>query len=78
MQGAWALLLHGHTNQKDILFGAVVSGRPPELEGMESVVGLCINTVPVRVQIDSGSALYPGLNNYNPISGSVKNMVLRD
>ena len=61
MQGAWALLLHGHTNQKDILFGAVVSGRPPELEGMESVVGLCINTVPVRVQIDSGSALLPWL-----------------
>jgi acyl carrier protein len=48
LQGAWALLLSTLTGQRDVAFGAVVSGRPPELAGAESMVGLLINTVPVR------------------------------
>jgi len=51
VQGAWGILLHRLTGQNDVLFGTTVSGRPPELPGVESMVGLFINTVAVRVGI---------------------------
>ncbi|HWM91382.1 MAG TPA: amino acid adenylation domain-containing protein [Thermoanaerobaculia bacterium] len=51
VQGAWALLLSRYAGTSDVVFGAVVSGRPAELPGAESIVGLFINTVPVRVEI---------------------------
>jgi amino acid adenylation domain-containing protein/non-ribosomal peptide synthase protein (TIGR01720 family) len=56
-QGAWALLLSCYTGQEDVLFGTVVSGRPGELEGVETIVGLLINTLPVRVQVRGGELL---------------------
>ncbi|MGH3863065.1 amino acid adenylation domain-containing protein [Actinokineospora sp.] len=49
-QGALGLVLGGVTGRDDAVFGATVSGRPAELPGMESMVGLFINTVPVRVR----------------------------
>jgi non-ribosomal peptide synthetase component F len=51
LQGAWAQLLMWLTGQHDVAFGAVVSGRPAEVLGAESMVGLLINTVPVRARI---------------------------
>ena len=51
LQGAWAVLLASLTGQHDVAFGTVVSGRPAELAGAESMVGLLINTVPVRARI---------------------------
>jgi non-ribosomal peptide synthase protein (TIGR01720 family) len=51
LQGAWAQLLMWLTGQHDVAFGAVVSGRPTELAGADSMVGLLINTVPVRANI---------------------------
>ena len=51
LQGAWALLLTSLTGQQDVAFGTVVSGRPAEVAGAESMVGLLINTVPVRANI---------------------------
>jgi non-ribosomal peptide synthase protein (TIGR01720 family) len=48
LQGAWALLLSSLTGQRDIAFGTVVSGRASEVDGAESMLGLLINTVPVR------------------------------
>lgn len=51
LQGAWSVLLSRYSGKEDILFGATVSGRPADLPGVESVVGLFINTLPVRVQI---------------------------
>ncbi|HEX8355289.1 MAG TPA: condensation domain-containing protein, partial [Pyrinomonadaceae bacterium] len=52
VQGAWALLLSRYSGESDVLFGAVVSGRPPELAGVEAMVGLFINTLPVRARVD--------------------------
>ncbi|WP_158892216.1 non-ribosomal peptide synthetase [Amycolatopsis anabasis] len=49
VQGAWGLLLGAVTGREDVLFGTTVSGRPPELPGVESMVGLFINTLPVRL-----------------------------
>ncbi|EUA24504.1 condensation domain protein [Mycobacterium xenopi 3993] len=51
LQAAWAQLLMWLTGRHDVVFGAVVSGRPAEVAGAESMVGLLINTVPVRARI---------------------------
>ncbi|HEY6807002.1 MAG TPA: amino acid adenylation domain-containing protein [Pyrinomonadaceae bacterium] len=51
VQGAWALLLARYSNVNEVVFGETVSGRPPELNGSEQMLGLFINTLPVRVQI---------------------------
>ena len=51
LQGAWALLLSRYSGEHDIVFGAIVSGRPADLSGVETMTGLFINTLPVRVQI---------------------------
>ncbi|MFD1147579.1 amino acid adenylation domain-containing protein, partial [Saccharothrix hoggarensis] len=49
-QGAWGLLLGVLTGRSDVVFGSTVAGRPPEVTGIESMVGLFINTLPVRVR----------------------------
>ncbi|WP_442937952.1 amino acid adenylation domain-containing protein [Nostoc sp.] len=51
VQATWALLLCRYSQETDVVFGATVSGRPPSLVGIESMVGLFINTLPVRVQV---------------------------
>jgi non-ribosomal peptide synthase protein (TIGR01720 family) len=55
LQGAWAQLLMGLTGHHDIAFGAVVSGRPAAVAGAESMVGMLINTVPVRANITAAT-----------------------
>ncbi|WP_432408907.1 amino acid adenylation domain-containing protein [Wukongibacter sp. M2B1] len=54
MQAVWGILLQRYSNTDDVVFGAVVSGRPSEVKGIERMVGLFINTVPVRVKSDGG------------------------
>ncbi|MFD1147578.1 amino acid adenylation domain-containing protein [Saccharothrix hoggarensis] len=51
VQGVWAMLLAHSTGHDDVVFGATVSGRSPEIPGVESMVGLFINTLPVRVTL---------------------------
>ncbi|MFE9820443.1 amino acid adenylation domain-containing protein, partial [Streptomyces sp. NPDC005773] len=51
VQGAWSLLLSAMTGLDDVVFGITVSGRPPELDGVEEMVGLFINTLPLRVRL---------------------------
>ncbi|RAM53131.1 MAG: non-ribosomal peptide synthetase [Hapalosiphonaceae cyanobacterium JJU2] len=57
VQATWGLLLSRYSQETDVVFGATVSGRPPELAGVESMVGLFINTLPVRVQIQENTEL---------------------
>ncbi|MFE9577560.1 non-ribosomal peptide synthase/polyketide synthase [Nocardia sp. NPDC006044] len=52
VQGAWGVLLAAATGSHDVIAGATVSGRPPAIAGVNSMVGLFINTVPVRVRFD--------------------------
>ncbi|WP_237546667.1 non-ribosomal peptide synthetase, partial [Streptomyces sp. SID161] len=52
LQGAWALLLSRYGGGSDVVFGTTVSGRPAELPGVTSMVGLFINTLPTRVRVD--------------------------
>ncbi|MEV4130485.1 amino acid adenylation domain-containing protein, partial [Nocardia sp. NPDC049707] len=53
LQAAWGILLGRLTSRDDVVFGTTVSGRPAELPGVESMVGLFINTLPVRVRVDA-------------------------
>ncbi|MCP4155088.1 MAG: non-ribosomal peptide synthetase, partial [bacterium] len=50
IQAVWGILLGKYNRREDVVFGAVVSGRPPGIEGVETIVGLFINTVPVRIR----------------------------
>ncbi|MCP4150945.1 MAG: amino acid adenylation domain-containing protein, partial [bacterium] len=49
-QAAWGLLLQKYNNSSDVVFGGVVSGRPAEIPGIEKMIGMFINTLPVRIQ----------------------------
>ena len=51
VQGAWALLLSRYSGHDDVLFGATVSGRSAPLAGIEAMIGLFINALPVRVRV---------------------------
>jgi non-ribosomal peptide synthetase component F len=50
-QAAWAIVLMRHSGRRDVVFGATLAGRPAELGGVESMCGLFINTLPVRVRV---------------------------
>ncbi|BEV02803.1 amino acid adenylation domain-containing protein [Chryseobacterium gambrini] len=52
VQGVWSYLLSSYNRSEDVVFGSVVSGRPADLEGVENMIGLFINTIPVRVSFD--------------------------
>ena len=52
VQGAWALLLSSYAQRGEVMFGVTVAGRPPALAGIERMVGLFINTLPLRVRVD--------------------------
>ena len=62
IQGAWALLLSRYSGEDDVVFGATVSGRSASLTGIEDMVGLFINTLPVRVRMASHDAIVPWLS----------------
>ena len=57
VQGVWGLLLSRYSGQQDIVFGATTAGRPVDLPGVEAMVGLFINTLPVRLQLGAGDTV---------------------
>ncbi|WP_141588804.1 non-ribosomal peptide synthetase [Myxococcus sp. AB056] len=60
-QGIWALLLSRYSGQSDVVFGTTVSGRPADLPGAQSMVGMFINTQPVRTRVDPDGLVLPYL-----------------
>ncbi|MEU9497066.1 condensation domain-containing protein, partial [Streptomyces sp. NPDC048215] len=52
LQGVWGVLLGSRTRRDDVVFGATISTRQPEIPGVENLVGLFINTTPVRVRLN--------------------------
>lgn len=56
MQGAWALLLKHYSGNDDVVFGSVVSGRPFDMEGVDNMVGMFINTLPARIRISEAQS----------------------
>ncbi|MGZ8181071.1 MAG: amino acid adenylation domain-containing protein [Methylobacter sp.] len=57
VQAAWGLLLSRYSGENDIVFGTTVSGRPADLIGVETMVGLFINSLPLRVKIRPDSTV---------------------
>ena len=51
IEAAWGLVLSHYGGKKDLVFGSRVSGRPMELPGSETMVGLFMNTLPLRIQV---------------------------
>ena len=64
VQGAWALLLSRYSGEGDVVFGSTVSGRPAELAGVESMVGLFINTLAVRARFSSQDLVLAWLKDF--------------
>ncbi|MGW7104090.1 amino acid adenylation domain-containing protein [Streptomyces sp. NPDC054838] len=61
VQGAWAVLLSRLTGRDDVVFGGTVSGRTADLDGIEEMVGLLINTLPVRMRVERAEPLITAL-----------------
>ena len=61
LMAAWAILLHRYSGERDIVFGATRSGRDPGFDADGTLVGLFINTLPVRIQVDGDAELEPWL-----------------
>ena len=57
IQAAWAILLGRMTGRDDVVFGVTVAGRPPEIAGIERMVGLFINTLPLRIKLPPAKSL---------------------
>ncbi|GAA4279088.1 non-ribosomal peptide synthetase/type I polyketide synthase [Aquimarina mytili] len=57
IQCAWGMLLAKYNNVDEVVFGTVVSGRPSEIEGIEDMIGLFINTIPVRIRFNDDESL---------------------
>lgn len=56
LQAAWGIVLQKYNQHEDVLFGSVVSGRPSDINGVEEMIGLFINTIPVRVRSEAGES----------------------
>jgi len=57
LQAAWVQTLMALTGRHDVVFGTAVSGRPTDVPGAESIVGLLINTVPVRARVTAATTI---------------------
>jgi iturin family lipopeptide synthetase B len=72
MQSAWSVLLSRYSNSDDVVFGATVSGRPDKLKGSDEMVGLFINTLPVRVRFAPGMKISELLGYLQKLSLSIR------
>ncbi|ASR47662.1 non-ribosomal peptide synthetase [Paenibacillus kribbensis] len=63
LQTAWGIVLQKYNNHNDVVFGSVVSGRPSDIIGVEDIIGLFINTIPVRVRTEPGETFAEVMKN---------------
>ncbi|WP_344222873.1 amino acid adenylation domain-containing protein, partial [Paractinoplanes ferrugineus] len=61
VQGAWAIVVGALTGREDVVVGSTVAGRPPDLPGSDTMIGLFLNTVPVRVRLDPATPVVGAL-----------------
>jgi amino acid adenylation domain-containing protein len=57
LYSAWGILIQKYNNCHDVIFGTTVSGRSAKVKGIENVVGLFINTLPMRMQTNSNEKI---------------------
>nr|APZ78729.1 nonribosomal peptide synthetase [Myxococcus sp.] len=72
VQGAWSLVLARASGTDDVIFGVTVSGRPADLAGSESIVGLFINTLPLRARLAEGTSVPAFLSALQTQQGTVE------
>jgi len=72
IQGAWALLLNRYSREEDVVFGVTSAGRPADLVGVESMLGLFINTLPLRVEVQPETSLLPWLQRLQAQQAAVR------
>jgi amino acid adenylation domain-containing protein/non-ribosomal peptide synthase protein (TIGR01720 family) len=65
IQAAWALLLHSYSHETDIVFGTTISGRLADIPDVDSIVGLCINTVPTKISVATNNTVSAWLTEIN-------------
>ncbi|KAF6555683.1 non-ribosomal peptide synthetase, partial [Paenibacillus sp. EKM202P] len=63
MQSVWGVILQQYNNNEDVVFGSVVSGRPTDIAGVENMIGLFINTIPVRIQSERNATFVDIMRN---------------
>ncbi len=57
--GAWSILLSRYAGRDDVVFGSLVSGRNPALDGAELMIGLFVNSLPIRTRVPAAGELLP-------------------
>ncbi len=72
IQIAWANLIHKYTGENDIVFGATTSGRPTDLYDAENIIGLFINTLPIRSKISNKTTIIQQLKQFHNNQGSIR------
>jgi amino acid adenylation domain-containing protein/non-ribosomal peptide synthase protein (TIGR01720 family) len=71
VQAAWALLLADYTGRDDVVFGLTLSGRPADMAGADGIVGMFINTLPLRVRIDPARATRDWVHEIQACTGEI-------
>ena len=72
MQGAWAIVLARFGGRRQVVFGTTVSGRPAELAGVERMLGLFINSLPVWVEVAGESLVTPWLRQLQDLASEMR------
>ena len=72
IQIAWANLIHKYTGENDIVFGATTSGRPTDLYDAENIIGLFINTLPIRSTISNDITIKQQLEQFYYNQGNIR------
>ncbi|MGD2089466.1 MAG: amino acid adenylation domain-containing protein, partial [Candidatus Aminicenantes bacterium] len=73
LYSAWGILLQKYCHSGDIIFGTTVSGRTAPIKGIKDMVGLFINTIPLRVKISNGERIEELLGKINHILPRIEN-----
>lgn len=73
IRGAWAILLNRYGRESDVTYGMVVSCRPQDFANANLLVGLCVNTVPFRVQVDPEMQVHKWLQKTGKEWGEIMN-----
>ncbi len=63
IQTVWGYLLSRYNHTSDAIFGLVVSGRPASIDQIEEIIGLFINTIPVRINYSANETISDTLIN---------------
>jgi non-ribosomal peptide synthase protein (TIGR01720 family) len=71
VSAAWSVVLAHHSGRSDVVFGASFAGRPDGIPGIETMVGPCVNNLPLRVRVDDGARVGEWLRQLHALMGEL-------